>query len=131
MYHNPIALWRLYLLRAACLLIAAGMGLQIVPVFSGGRTMGVQREHRKRHASRSGLSLVCRFAIPAENVAPAILGDDMESYLAAVGRTSAISGTRRDGCCNRGDGIRLRLGDRDCGSDAMGFCLASVFQGCG
>jgi hypothetical protein len=30
---NPIALWRLYLLRAGYLLIAAGMGMQIVPAF--------------------------------------------------------------------------------------------------
>jgi hypothetical protein len=30
---NEIALWRLYLLRAGYLLIAAGMGMQIVPAF--------------------------------------------------------------------------------------------------
>ena len=36
MHDDMIALWRLYLLRAAYLLIAAGMGSQIVPVFLAG-----------------------------------------------------------------------------------------------
>ena len=36
MHDNTIALWRLYLLRAAYLLIAAGMGSQIIPVFLAG-----------------------------------------------------------------------------------------------
>ena len=40
MHDDTIALWRLYLLRAAYLLIAAGMGLQIVPVFLAGGPWG-------------------------------------------------------------------------------------------
>jgi hypothetical protein len=120
---REIALWRFHLLRAGYLLIAVGMGMQMVPAFLHHRPWELM--HGVVNSMLLALVLLSPLGLryPPENAAASVLGGNVEGYMAYRDGTACVAEPQYG---RRHVGYNLRLPDkRDLPvHHAVGLCLA-------